>query len=156
MIERALEFAGDAHVSQYLAHVDVEYLAHVSRVAELVGLTTSDEEVIAAALLHDTMKDSSVGLSNGELAVAFGQRVADLATGLRLIDVAGWVEPAVLDIWLAEFIDEFPRTMLYSTDDEKLAFMSSRMSTLREIISGGEASPTLVIIAQQLLDKWTK
>ena len=76
LVERAIRFAKEKHKGQ----VDDEgvdyFLAHCSQVARIVREVCSDERVIAAAYLHDTLKDTDTTYDN--LNVEFGYYVADL------------------------------------------------------------------------------
>ena len=76
---RAARFASLKHVSQKRKGVAAEpYLNHLIEVAELVSLaiTEPDANLIAAALLHDTVEDTET--TADELAREFGSDVAGL------------------------------------------------------------------------------
>jgi (p)ppGpp synthase/HD superfamily hydrolase len=68
---RARAFAAEAYDS-------AQELEHPTEVATLVG--TADEEVWAAALLHDLVEDTDVELS--DIAAEFGSRVAGLVEAM--------------------------------------------------------------------------
>ena len=55
---------------------NLPYYTHLENVADLVASVTSDEEVIAAALLHDVLEDTTT--VHSELTEHFGLQVADL------------------------------------------------------------------------------
>jgi (p)ppGpp synthase/HD superfamily hydrolase len=55
-------------------------VTHPARVAELVGAAGFGDEVQAAALLHDVVEDSDVGVD--EIAARFGPRVAEIVAAL--------------------------------------------------------------------------
>ena len=76
LIERARAFAREKHASHFRKYTNLPYYTHLENVADLVASVTSDEEVIAAALLHDSLEDTDVTFS--ELVLHFGNRVADL------------------------------------------------------------------------------
>jgi (p)ppGpp synthase/HD superfamily hydrolase len=79
---RALEFARAAHesVGQRRKHTDEPYIVHPIAVAELVRTVPHSQEMIAAALLHDVVEDTDVGLP--EIEAAFGPEVAGLVDWL--------------------------------------------------------------------------
>lgn len=91
-IDRALALAFRAHQGQQREHRDpnvpkIPYIAHPVGVAKLAAefwnddaLPDSFEDVIAAALLHDVLEDSSVDLM--ELAGETSKRTADIVLAL--------------------------------------------------------------------------
>jgi Guanosine polyphosphate pyrophosphohydrolases/synthetases len=52
------------------------YILHPLEAAAIVASMTDDPEIIAAAVLHDTLEDAHISV--GEIAEKFGPRVADL------------------------------------------------------------------------------
>jgi (p)ppGpp synthase/HD superfamily hydrolase len=58
LTERAYEFARVAHGSQKRKYTGAPYIEHPAAVAALVATVTTDEEVIAAAYLHDVVEDT--------------------------------------------------------------------------------------------------
>ena len=74
-MRRAYAFAEAAHRGQRRKD-DRAFIAHPVRVARLLAARGYDEEVVAAALLHDVVEDTSVTLS--EIRERFGARVAEL------------------------------------------------------------------------------
>jgi (p)ppGpp synthase/HD superfamily hydrolase len=76
---RAAHYAACAHRFQKRKGIDGEpYVNHCLEVAELVGLAADpgDAEVAIAALLHDTVEDTT--LTEDDLVRDFGRRIADL------------------------------------------------------------------------------
>lgn len=69
-------FASNAHMGQMRGKTGQPYVHHLIEVAQILSGVTDDPEVLAAALLHDVVEDTPVTAE--ELAVIFGQRVADL------------------------------------------------------------------------------
>lgn len=79
MINKAKAFATKAHEGQLRKGTDKPYIVHPIEVAEIVATMTEDEEVIAAAYLHDTIEDCT-GITSEILEAEFGQKVADIVT----------------------------------------------------------------------------
>lgn len=77
MIEEARTFAGQAHEGQFRKGTNRPYIVHPLEVAEIVQSLTSDEEVICAALLHDTVEDCEM-VTEEIIRARFGERVAYL------------------------------------------------------------------------------
>lgn len=57
MINEAIEFAAKAHEGQLRKGTKKPYIVHPIEVSEIVSAMTDDEEVICAAVLHDTIED---------------------------------------------------------------------------------------------------
>ena len=76
MIGEAAAFADKAHKGAFRKGTKIPYITHPMETAVIVSAFTDDEEIIAAALLHDVMEDA--GVTREELEDAFGPRVADL------------------------------------------------------------------------------
>lgn len=77
---RAWRFAKDRHAGQQRRYTGEPYLNHLMMVASLVRQVGADDEVTAAALLHDVVEDTRT--TNEEVRVYFGDRVADLVAEL--------------------------------------------------------------------------
>lgn len=77
MVDRAIEFATKAHEGQFRKGTKRPYIVHPIEVGDIVATMTSDEEVISAAVLHDTIEDCD-GITEELLAEIFGNRVASL------------------------------------------------------------------------------
>ena len=54
MIDKAREFATKAHDGQFRKGTKRPYIVHPIEVGDIVSTMTTDEEVISAAILHDT------------------------------------------------------------------------------------------------------
>ncbi len=77
LIRDALELAEQAHAGQVRSGSGgMAYIHHPVAVAELLAEQGYGEETVAAALLHDVVEDSEVGVE--EIAERFGPRVASL------------------------------------------------------------------------------
>ena len=81
-IREAYDLAGSAHAGQQRASGE-KYVRHTLEVATILGGLRLDTDTIVAGLLHDTVEDTAVTLS--ELATRFGPGVADLVDGVTKI-----------------------------------------------------------------------
>lgn len=73
---QAVIFAAQAHDGALRKGGDVPYIVHPMETAAIAAALTDDEEVIAAAILHDVIEDC--GVTQEELCARFGERVARL------------------------------------------------------------------------------
>ncbi len=79
MISEAMEFAAKAHEGQFRKGTRRPYIVHPREVAKIVSTITDDEEVISAAVLHDTIEDCA-GVTREMLEKRFGPRVAEIVS----------------------------------------------------------------------------
>ncbi len=80
LLSDSYDLAHGAHEGQQRKDNGAPYMTHPLRVAQLVEEAGFDEEVVAAALLHDVVEDSEIDLS--EIASQFGSRVAQIVSAL--------------------------------------------------------------------------
>ena len=73
--EKAVRFAMKAHAGQTRKDGGI-YILHPLEDAVIVGTMTHDEEVLAAAVLHDTIEDTDVTYE--DILENFGERIAQL------------------------------------------------------------------------------
>lgn len=76
MVEKAAAFAAKAHEGMFRKGSRVPYIVHPMEAAAIVSAFTEDEEVLAAALLHDVIEDTKV--TREMLEREFNSRVAEL------------------------------------------------------------------------------
>ena len=76
LVSDAMIFAAGAHDGMFRKGTCVPYIVHPAEVAAIAATLTDDQEVLAAAVLHDVVEDC--GVSGQELARRFGERVAAL------------------------------------------------------------------------------
>ena len=76
LLSRAIEFAVKAHDGMRRKTKEIPYILHPLEAAVIVGTMSSDQNLIAAAALHDVVEDAGVTLD--EIANLFGERVKEL------------------------------------------------------------------------------
>lgn len=75
-LNKAIEFATKVHADQFRKGTDIPYILHPLEAATIVGTMTTDDEIIAGAVLHDVVEDTDTTVE--ELSELFGERVAKL------------------------------------------------------------------------------
>lgn len=75
-VEKALQFAADAHKGAFRKGTSIPYIIHPVEVAVFTAAMTKDPEVIVAAALHDVVEDTSYEIA--DIQREFGLRVAEL------------------------------------------------------------------------------
>lgn len=91
MIDAAIEFATKAHEGQFRKGTKRPYIVHPVEVADIVAQMTQDEEIISAAVLHDTIEDCE-GVTEEVLTGLFGERVSALVAGESEDKTRTWQE----------------------------------------------------------------
>lgn len=76
LLDKAIIFAARAHKDTERRGKGFPYIAHPLEAMSIVATMTNDQELLAAACLHDVLEDTNV--TYDELKAEFGQRVADL------------------------------------------------------------------------------
>ena len=76
LVSEAIAFAVKAHDGMRRKKSDAPYILHPMEAAVIVGTMTCDQNLIAAAALHDVVEDA--GISIDEIEQKFGKRVREL------------------------------------------------------------------------------
>ena len=76
VLDRAIVFAVKAHSGTERRGKGYPYIVHPLEAVEIVATMTNDQELLAAAALHDTVEDTDVTVE--QIRAEFGDRVADL------------------------------------------------------------------------------
>ena len=76
LVSEAISFAVKAHDGMRRKKSDIPYILHPMEAAVIVGTMTSDQNLIAAAVLHDVVEDADVCIE--EIEEKFGKRVREL------------------------------------------------------------------------------
>ena len=78
-VERAFDFACERHADQRRYSGD-EFITHPVGVAQICAGMRLDTETLCAALLHDTVEDTSASLD--DVRAEFGEEIAQLVDGV--------------------------------------------------------------------------
>ena len=78
-VEQAFDFALDRHADQRRYSGD-EFITHPVGVAQICAGMRLDTETLCAALLHDTVEDTTASLD--EIREEFGEEIAQLVDGV--------------------------------------------------------------------------
>ena len=105
MIERAKAFATLAHEGQFRKGTTRPYIVHPLEVGEIVATMTDDEEIISAAILHDTIEDCK-SVTETMIRAQFGERVAHLVMQESEDKSKTWMERKSATI---EFLKKAPK-----------------------------------------------
>ena len=76
LVGEAIAFAAKAHDGMRRKKSDVPYILHPMEAAVIVGTMTDDQNLIAAAALHDVVEDADISIH--DIEARFGRRVREL------------------------------------------------------------------------------
>lgn len=76
LLDRAIIFAVHAHAGTERRGKGFPYIIHPMEAVEIVSTITADQELLAAAALHDTVEDTDVTVE--DIRAAFGDHIASL------------------------------------------------------------------------------
>lgn len=122
MIERAIAFAAKAHEGQVRKGTTRPYIVHPLEVGKIVSVMTDDEEIISAAILHDTIEDCE-GITAEILQKEFGDRVTELVLQESEDKSKTWMERKSNTI----------RQLQSATREHKMIALADKLSNMRDI-----------------------
>ena len=76
LVSEAIAFAVKAHDGMRRKKSEAPYILHPMEAAVIVGTMTDDQNLIAAAVLHDVVEDANINID--EIEEKFGKRVREL------------------------------------------------------------------------------
>lgn len=127
LLDRAIIFAVKAHAGTERRGKGFPYIVHPMEAMAIVSTMTSDQEMLAAAALHDTVEDTDVTLE--ELRREFGPRIAALVDSESEAVPEGVSEAESWRGRKQAGIDRLAR----ATRDEKIVAMGDKLSNMRAI-----------------------
>ena len=127
LLDRAIEFAVRAHAGTERRGKGFPYIVHPMEAMEIVATMTSDQELLAAAALHDTVEDTPVTLA--EIRAQFGDRIAELVASESDAQVEGESET---DTWRARKLAGLER-LSSAPRDAKIVALGDKLSNMRAI-----------------------
>ena len=127
LLDRAIVFAVRAHAGTERRGKGFPYIVHPMEAVEIVATMTKDQELLAAAVLHDTVEDTDTTVE--QIRTEFGDRIASLVASESDIVVDGVNEE---DSWHARkqaAIDRLAR----ASHDAKMVALGDKLSNMRAI-----------------------
>ena len=127
VLDRAIIFAVNAHAGTERRGKGYPYIVHPLEAVEIVATMTSDQELLAAAALHDTVEDTYVTVD--QIRAEFGDRVAALVAAESDEMPEGVSEE---DSWHSRKQDAIDRLSKASLD-AKIVALGDKLSNMRAI-----------------------
>lgn len=91
MINKAILFATNAHAGQTRKGTKIPFIVHPMEVGVIVSHITTDEEIISAAILHDTLEDCP-NITYEQIYKEFGEKIANWVASESEDKTKTWVE----------------------------------------------------------------
>lgn len=126
MLDDAILFAAKAHEGAKRKGLNQPYFFHPIEVLSLVSLMTDDEEILTAAILHDTVEDTPVTVE--EIREKFGERVARLVSS-ESEDKRGQVNKA--GTWVDRKQEAIDKLCTATDIGSKMVALGDKVSNLR-------------------------
>jgi len=127
LLDRAIIFAVQAHAGTERRGKGFPYIVHPLEAVEIVATMTPDQELLAAAALHDTVEDTDITVE--QLREAFGDRIASLVASESDEVHEGVCEE---DSWHARKRAAIER-LSRASRDAKMVALGDKLSNMRAI-----------------------
>jgi myo-inositol-1(or 4)-monophosphatase len=127
LLDRAIMFAVRAHAGTERRGKGFPYIVHPMEAMEIVATMTSDQELLAAAALHDTVEDTDITVE--QIRAEFGDRIASLVASESDNFEEGVSEE---DSWHARKQAAIDR-LSSASQDAKIVALGDKLSNMRAI-----------------------
>jgi len=127
LLDRAIIFAVKAHAGTERRGKGFPYIVHPMEAMEIVATITPDQEMLAAAALHDTVEDTDITIER--IRDEFGERIANLVASESDVVVEGVSEE---DSWHARKQAAMDR-LAAAPRDAKIVALGDKLSNMRAI-----------------------
>ena len=127
LLDRAIIFAVKAHSGTERRGKGFPYIVHPMEAVEIVATITPDQELLAAAALHDVIEDTDI--SADEIREEFGDRIANLVVSESDVFPEGVSEE---DSWRARKQAAIDR-LAAAPRDAKIVALGDKLSNMRAI-----------------------
>ncbi len=127
LLDKAIIFAVNAHANTERRGKGFPYIVHPLEAIEIVATITSDQEMLAAAALHDVVEDTDISID--DIEKEFGKRVASLVASESEEPIT---DKSETDSWRERKLAAINR-LENSSRDAKIIAMGDKLSNMRAI-----------------------
>ncbi len=127
LFDRAVNFAVKAHSGTERRGKGFPYIIHLMEAVEIVATITPDQELLSAAMLHDTVEDTPVTVD--DLRKEFGDRVASIVEAESDVHNEGESEHESWHRRKQEAIDRLTAAPM----EAKIVALGDKLSNMRAI-----------------------
>ena len=128
LFDRAARFALQAHAGTERRGKGFPYIIHPMEAAVICASITDDEEVLAAAVLHDVVEDA--GVTANEVEALFGRRAAEIVAG-DSEDKREGLSPA--ETWKVRKVENIEHIKSASDPGVRIVCLGDKLSNIRSI-----------------------
>ena len=139
LVNEAIIFATEAHSGQVRKGTNLPYIVHPVEAMAIVATMTEDPEILAGAVLHDVVEDTSFSME--DIREKFGERVAKFVaadTENKRDD-----RPAK-DTWKVRKTETHNFVKNVATREEKMIVLGDKVSNMRAIYRDYQKSGELL------------
>ena len=152
LLDRAIIFAVRAHAGTERRGKGFPYIVHPMEAVEIVATITPDQELLAAAALHDTIEDTDV--TEEQIRTEFGERIAELVASESDVFPEGMSESESWQLRKQAAIDR----LAAASHDAKIVAMGDKLSNMRAIArdyaTKGDALWKIFHVSDKALHEW--
>lgn len=152
LLDRAIIFAVHAHAGTERRGKGFPFIVHPMEAVEIVATMTSDQELLAAAALHDVIEDTPVTLD--ELRAEFGDRIAGLVAAESDTFIEGKSET---ESWHERKLAAIVR-LAHAPREAKMVALGDKLSNMRAIARDyavrGDALWSIFHVKDRLEHEW--
>ena len=138
MIDEAIRFAANAHKGMVRKGNGQPYIFHPLEVLSLVSLMTLDDEILCAAVLHDTVEDTEATIE--DIREQFGDHVAAMVA-YESEDKRGQVNKK--ETWVERKKEAIETVRSLTDEGARMVCLADKVSNLRSfhlgLLEQGEA-----------------
>lgn len=127
LLDRAIIFAVRAHAGTERRGKGFPYIVHPMEAVSIAATITPDQEILAAAALHDTVEDTDVTVD--QIRSEFGERIASLVAAETDVMMEGKPENETWHERKQAAIDRLAKVPY----DAKIVAMGDKLSNMRAI-----------------------
>ena len=127
LFDRAVNFAVKAHSGTERRGKGFPYIIHLMEAVEIVATITPDQELLSAAMLHDTVEDTPVTVA--DLRKEFGDRIASIVEAESDVHNEGESEHESWHRRKQEAIDRLTAAPM----EAKIVALGDKLSNMRAI-----------------------
>jgi (p)ppGpp synthase/HD superfamily hydrolase len=127
ILDKAIVFAVKAHQGAERKGKGFPYIVHPMEAVSIAATMTNDQELLAAAALHDTVEDTEVTLKDVERE--FGKRIAELVEAESDIEFEGKSRQESWRLRKEEAIER----LSVADNNVKMVALSDKLSNIRAI-----------------------
>lgn len=127
ILDKAIVFAVKAHQGAERKGKAFPYIVHPMEAVSIAATMTNDQELLAAAVLHDTVEDTNVTLKDVERE--FGKRIAELVEAESDIEFEGKSRQESWRLRKEEAIERLST----ATNEVKIVALADKLSNIRAI-----------------------